>query len=154
MPESPYKKRFFDEVKNYVVDTTAGISFYTPIMAVSEYFIGGMDSYEVLKSRLFAGACYCVIMRPLGKFRRWYANLWNADPESSQLKKFLVDASATVITQIPLYSTILYSSGASLDEITKALPAGIAIGAATGRPFCYFWDKYRKFWGTKPVLDK
>lgn len=151
---TPNKKLWISVAKNYIVDTTAGISFYTPIMAASEYFIGGMSSDEVLKSRLSAAVYHSVMRRPLGKFRQWYADMWHADAKSSFMKKFLIDTSVTVILQIPVYSAILYSSGASMEEITKALPAGIAIGASTGRPFGYFLDKWRKVWGTKPTLDE
>ena len=123
-------------------------------MAASEYFVGGMSPEEVVKSRLLAAAYHSVMMRPFGKFRQWYADKWEADAKSSAMKKLLVDTSATVIIQIPVYSAILYSAGASLDETAKALPAGIAIGALTGRPFGYFLDKWRKLWGTKPTLDE
>ena len=139
--------------KNYLVDTSAAIMVYTPLMASVEYF-SGMDSDEILKSRLFAAAANTIITRPYTIFREWWAKQWKADAKSSKTKKFLVDTSAMVMVQTPLYSGILYSSGASLEDIAVALPSGLIVGALSGRPFGYVLDKWRKLWGTKPTLDE
>lgn len=141
-------------LRNYAVDTSATIGFYTPIMAAIEHFAAGMDSEEVLKSRLFAAAYHLAFARPYGKFRQQWADLWDADETSSKTKKYCMDTSAMILIQTPVYSAILYLSGASLQEIAVALPVGLTIGALSGRPFGYVLDKWRKVWGTKPTLDK
>ena len=143
-----------DEIKNYFIDITASITFYTPIMAPMEYFIADMSGEEVLKSRSSAIGIAFLAARPNGIFRDWWARKLNATPESSRIKKILVDASALVVFQIPTYTTILTLSGASLSEIIVALPMGIAIGATFGRPYGYYLDKWRKLWGGKPTLEK
>lgn len=141
-------------LRNYVVDTTAALGFYTPLMASAEYFVAGMEPEKVLKSRLMAAAYHAIMMRPYGKFRQWWADYWHADHTSHPLKKFAVDTSATILFQVPAYSTILYLAGASLKEVLVALPVGLTIGALSGRPFGYVLDKWRKLCGTKPTLDK
>ncbi len=140
-------------VHRYLVDTTAGWLFYTPLMVISEYGIAGMSGEEVLQSRLYAAAVHAVIMRPYGKYREWWATTWKADAHSTPLKKAVVDTTASILFQLPLYSGILYASGASWKEIAVALPAGLAIGTISGRPFGYALDKWRKMWGAKPTLE-
>lgn len=139
-------------IKNYLVDTTAALSFWTPIMASIEYFGAGMDSEEVLKSRLAAAAVHATIARPYGKLRQWIADKLHTNAQSSQSKKFAIDTLAMILTQAPLYSTILYCSGASLKEVAVALPTGLAIGAVSGRPYGYVLDKWRTLWGTKATF--
>lgn len=138
-------------LRNYAVDTTATLSFWTPIMASIEYFGAGMDSDEVFKSRLATAAVHMTIARPYGKLRQWIADKLGANAQSSQTKKFAIDTLA-ISTQAPLYATILYCSGASLQEAAVALPTGLAVGAVSGRPYGYVLDKWRTLWGTKPTF--
>ncbi|HLC81103.1 MAG TPA: L-alanine exporter AlaE [Candidatus Nanoarchaeia archaeon] len=148
-PEELKKPGFF---KNYLVDTTAGLSFYTPIVAANEYFIAGMSSQEVLKTRTFGICVNLVLLRPAAKFRQWWADQWKANAESSAIKKFLIDTSSTIIISAPVYSAILYSSGASLKEAAIALPTGIATGILLARPYGFYLDHWRRHWGTKPTF--
>lgn len=141
-------------LKNYVVDTTSSWVYWTPLMAMDELFISGMDGEEVLKSRLVAIGMGLIVARPQAIFRQYWADLWKADGDSSKLKKFIVDTTAQMAWQAPLYSTILYFSGVSWDEGTTALATGLVIGTVFGRFYGYFQDKWRKLWGTKPTLDK
>ena len=152
--EPAYRNSFSGAVKNYLVDTIAGLSFFTPLMAGAEYFVAGMEPEKVLKSRLTAAAYHTVMMRPFGKFRHWYAQKLGADEKSPKLKKFLIDTSANFIFQLPVYSGILWFSGASPEQFEKALPAGLAIGAAMAIPYGYFLDNWRNFCGTKSTLYK
>lgn len=149
-----YLHKYQEGIKNYFIDITASITFYTPIMAPMEYFIADMSGEEVLKSRSSAIGIAFLAARPNGIFREWWARKWNATPESSRIKKILVDTSSLMVFQIPTYITILTISGASLSEIVVALPTGLAIGVTAGRPYGYFLDKWRKLWGGKPTLMK
>lgn len=139
---------------NYLVDVSAAWIFYAPTFATTEYFIAGMSGDKVAKSRLMAAGVQAIIMRPYALFREWWAKYWNAGPKSSQLKKFLVDSTATSIFQIPLYSSMLYLNNCSFEEGIKALSVGIAMGAASGRPYGFWLDKWRKLCGKKPTLSK
>lgn len=140
-------------LRNYVVDTTAAWLYWTPLMTVTET-ISGMESEEIFKSRLMSLCVHAFLGRPNGMFRQYWANTWNADAESSPLKKFAVDTSAQVCFQVPIYSTMLYFSGASFKEGITALTTGVAVGILSGRGFGYVQDKWRKLWGTKPTLDE
>ena len=139
---------------HYLIDTTASWTFYIPLMASIEYGIAGMEPEKVLKSRLISMAAHALIARPYGKFREYYAQIWQADPASSQLKKVVVDTSATILFQAPVYSTLLYLAGASFKQGVIALTTGLAVGAASGRLYGFYLDYWRKKWGGKPTLSK
>jgi len=140
-----------NSLKDYFVDTSAASLFYTPLRAAVEY-ASGMDSHEIIRSRLIALGVHAIVMRPYGKLRQKWADYWQATPESSKLKKFAVDASFSVLHQIPVYSAILYLSGASFEEAKVALPVGVTMGVFTGRPYGYWLDWWRQMWGRKNTL--
>jgi hypothetical protein len=143
---------FSESLKRYAVDTFAGITYFQPLLGINEYFISGMDEKEVLKSRLTGLFISLLINRPYGKFRQYWAELWDTSTESSKLRKYLVDSSALVMFQLPLYFGALKISGADNDEIIRALPIGISLGLISGRPFGWYLDKVRTFCGTKATL--
>ncbi len=141
-----------ESAKDYLVDTSASWVFYTPLMALEEAAIAGMEPNEVIKSRLAGIAVQSLVMRPYGKFRQGWANYWGANESSSKLKKTLIDTSSSVLYQLPVYSSILALAGASFDEICVALPLGLVIGITSGRPYGYFLDKWRKTWKRRSTL--
>ncbi len=143
----------YNSLTNYLVDVSAGWTFTTPLYGITE-FLSGMENEEILKSRALSLIANAVFMRPYGKFRKSWANHWNTIPESSKKRKFVTETTAFSIIQIPLYSTMLYLAGASFEEWMVALPMGLVMGVATGRPFGIWQDKCRQFWGKEPVLSK
>ncbi len=146
------EKKSSSNFKKYAVDTTSSWLYWTPIMSVTEHF-SGMEAKEILTSRLLGIGLGLFVARPYGRFREYWADQWDADATSSQRKKLLVDTSAHLCFQIPCYSTMLYFSGASLEEGLTALATGVAVGTVLGRPFGYVQDKWRGLWGTRPTLD-
>lgn len=150
---SAAEQRVGSGLRNYLVDCSATSLFYTPTMAVTE-LVSGMESEEIVKSRLMGAVAHFSIGRPYGIFRQWWADRWQVGPESPKWKKLAVDTSAMVIMQTPIYSSMLYLAGASKEEILVALPLGLAWGASTGRPFGWVLDKWRKVFGTKPTLEE
>lgn len=146
------EKTFSSRVKRYVVNTTSSWLYWTPIMTATEYF-SGMEMDEITATRLSAMGLALFVAHPYGIFRQYWAELWKTDATSSSAKKLIVDTSAHVCFQLPLYSTILYASGTSFREGITALITGLTIGAVGGRPFGYFQDKWRMLWGTRPTLD-
>lgn len=139
--------------KNYLVDTSCSLMFYTPLLGSMEYFWAGMEPEEVLKSRVGSVLFHLTVARLYGVYRHWYAGLWKADMDSSRAKKRFVDTSAMLSFQIPTYSAILYYSGASWKEMAVALPTGLLLGGGTARLYGYLLDKWRKYWGTRRTLD-
>jgi len=68
--ESKVKKyESLSSVKAYLVDTSARILFYVPIVGVWEKFAAGMDNEEVLKSRSGAVLVNLFVGRLHGKVR-------------------------------------------------------------------------------------
>ena len=151
--ESVCESSWSNAAKNYLVDTSASWLFYTPMLAISEC-ASGMETKEVVKSRLLAMGVHALVMRPYGKLREKWAKFWNTNSQSSALKKFVVDASISALYQIPIYSAILYASNVSFDEATYALPAGVAIGLCAGRPYGHWLDYWRKTWGLRGTLHE
>lgn len=141
-----YKEPVHTFLKKYLIDVTASWTFYIPVMAEAEYFIIGLEPLQVFYSRTFATAIGAITMRPYGVFREWWKKKWQVTKESSPFKKFVVDTSAMLIFQIPTYSTILYSVGASPKEIAVALPPAALIGIFSGRPYGTFRDAWSDFW--------
>ena len=141
------------EARGYAVDTSAGLIFYNPLQAANEYFIAGLEPKEVLSTRLGMSVVGLFASRPYGKFREYWAKRCKTNPDSSRLRKFITDASGSLIFYAPIYSAILGISGASSEEIALALPVGMTTAIITGRPYGWFLDKWRKTFRVKPVLD-
>ena len=100
-----------------------------------------------------AAGAHLFIGRFYGKSREvWADKVWKADANSSGLKKLGCEITGMIACQLPIYAGILKLSGASVEEIAAALPAGLILGASTARPYGWFSDRWRKAWGTKPVL--
>ena len=141
------------EAKGYMTDTSAALMFYNPLLAANEYFIGGLEPEEVLSTRIGMSITGLFASRLYGKFREYWAKRCKTDADSSRLRKFVTDVSGNLIFYTPIYSTIMWTSGASPEEIALALPAGLTTGTIMARPYGWFLDKWRKKFGVKPVLD-
>jgi len=147
-------QRLVNATTNYLVDVSAAMMFYQPLMFTMEKVVARLEDEEILKTRLTSMAVNALTMRPYGLFREVWAKFWNADGKSHPIKKMLVDASLASTYTLTVYSTILYFSGVSLEEGLTAVSSAVAISAATGRPFGWWLDKWRKTWGKEPTLSK
>ena len=141
--------------KNIAASTTAGWVAYTPIMAPIEYFWAGMDGGEVLTTRVMTGFAHLIGLPLYQKSREYFGKKFNVTEESSKLKKRLLNALAFVPTHPPTYALFLVLSGTSLEEMTRAIPAGLTVVMATSPIFTPFME----FWRTKvfkqtPTLRK
>ena|SRR3989344_9284720 len=142
-------------IKNWLVDSTAINVFYTPTLAFNELVIAGMGSYETLKARLISIPLGFLLGRPFGWCRQIYAkHIFKADENSSKTRKFLVDTTASLVFNAPVYASILTVSGASLNEIAIGLPSYAILNTVLARPYGWFLDQFRKPFGIKPTLDK
>lgn len=139
--------------KNYLLDSSASAAVYCPLFALVEY-CSGMDSEEILKSRATGLVFSFTLSRPYSWLRNWWADVCHADTSSSNLKKLVVDATASALFQLPFSTgTYLLIAGASLQETAVALPGVLMIAAISGRPYGYVLDKWRKLWGATSTLD-
>lgn len=147
-----FSQRAKDVTTNYLVDVSAGISFYAPIMATGEHFLAGMDGPEVLKSRLGSAVMQLICMRPIGMLRNASAKYFGLIKESPWYQKTASDVASTLAIQLPTYALALHYSGASLEEGTKALALGSVVTTVSGRLFGRYMDGWRKMWGKKPAI--
>ncbi len=149
---TPKRKALTNEFKNYLIDSAAGTSFFTPIYTFNELVIAGMPLDVCLKSRLMAAGFGLVINRPYGMFRNWWAAKWKLTTQSSFTKKYAVETAGLAMFQVPISSFMYYVSGASLTEALIAIPSALALGVMLGRPFGIWMDAVRKLSGVEPAI--
>jgi len=147
-----FYERARDSLTNYIVDVSAGWTFFTPTYAAMEYLITGMSSEEVLKSRLAGLVAHSIAMRPTGLLRNKLAKKWGVTKQSRFYKKWAVNACAQTPIQAVLYTSMLLYSGASPEEISVALPLGLAIAFPLSEPFGRWMDRWRKVWGKEAAI--
>ena len=137
---------------DYLVDVSAGWTFFTPIYAAMEHYVAGMDSGEVIDSRTAGLVAHAIAMRPNGLLRNALAKKWNVTKQSPFYKKWAVNACAQTPIQAVMYTGMLAYSGASVKEIAIALPIGLAMAFPLFEPFGRWMDKWRKIWGKDPAI--
>jgi len=138
-------------VKAWLVDTSARILFYVPIMGVWEKYVAGLENPELLKSRASAVAINLIFGRMHGKVREYVSKVTRTDETSSKKRKFLADSLSGFIIGITSYAPVLLVANVSLEEAVVAMPFAIALGAFSGRPYGAYHDWYRHLWKMTPV---
>lgn len=106
-----------DTATDYLVDVSSGWTFFTPIYAMMEHYVVGMDSGKVFDSRSAGLVAHAIAMRPTGMLRNKLAKKWDVTKESPWYKKVAVNVCAGTPIQAVMYTGILAYSGASMDEI-------------------------------------
>jgi hypothetical protein len=161
LPKTENRARLFDRMKRaaptakgYLVDSLAGLTFFTPVNAFNELFIADMSAQTCIKSRLIGIGIGLVVNRPYGIYREWLAKLMNANAESSKMKKFIVDVIALDTFCLPFFCGLYYVAGATFREAAIAIGMALITGTITARPYGWYLDKFRKLFGTKPTLEK
>lgn len=151
-----FYKKAKDAITNYLVDVSAGLIFYNPIMAVGEHFIAGMEGDKVLDSRLGASLAQAICMRPSGMLRNWSADKFGLTEDSPWYKKGISDTLSILTLQIPSYFVALYNAGASLEQGAKAIGMATVITATmnngTKLGFGKWMDYWRGLWGKKKAI--
>ncbi len=141
------------EVRGYLADTTSVLLFGNVVYGANEFFIGGLEPDELLKTRLGMSAFNLIFSRPYGKVREYWAKLLKADADSSRLKKFITDTSSNIVFYSPIYASMMWMADASPNEIITTTLSGIAISSVAARPMGWFMDKTRKLFKVKPTLE-
>ena len=133
--------------RNYLIDTSAKVGCYAPIMAAMEAY-NGLDGEQILQSRATAALIDVGVARVYGKTLDKTRKLFKA--EKSKLRSYLVDTATMVGVYSPVYAGILAATGADAKQIGGALLMGAGIAAVTARPFGkYVLNNWRKMWGYK-----
>ena len=145
------KGKIVGEIKDYLVDTSCAWVYYGSVMAGVE-FATGMESSQILKSRLAGAVVHATIMKPYGKLRKGIAERLKGNKESSPLKKAVVDVSSMLTFQAPMYATMLYLANVPFERAMVSYPTGLAVGIVQAFAFGFVLDKWREQFGRKPDL--
>ena len=157
MKQKPYIERIVGEerlsrlkespVYRYCVDTGAMIAFSIPVGMINEMMIAGMTLDQSLKSRAMGTIGNIITARPYGKFRDYVFDKFDVREDSGIIKRTLVDAGTFTAFQVPLYATILSLAGAEPDQVAKGCVGVVALSSLIGRPYGWFLDRFRTFFG-------
>lgn len=124
-----------------LVDTLSTIFFFTILAGLIEFCVVGMETAEVLKTRLLMIPMIVLTGRPYGIWRDWF--FATAKPTGS-LNKSLIDGAAFLSFQLPIYGLTLWIAGADKTEIGKLLVSTAVLMFLISRPFGLFLQSMRK----------
>ncbi|EGU31342.1 L-alanine exporter AlaE [Vibrio scophthalmi] len=127
-----------------VADTFAMVVFCFISGMFIEIFISGMTFEQSLASRLLSIPVNIAIAWPYGVFRDFILRQ-GARVSLSKRMKNLSDLVAYVLFQSPVYAGILYTVGASTDQIITAVASNAVVSCAMGVLYGYFLDLCRKW---------
>nr|WP_319251435.1 L-alanine exporter AlaE [uncultured Celeribacter sp.] len=129
-----------------IIDTLATILFFTVVATFSELIIAGMEPSNVLKTRLLMVPIMILTGRPYTGWRDWIVK--QVQPQR-RWSTVLVDISAFLSFQAPVYAATLMIAGANLVEISSAIGSAIIFMMLLARPFGLFVDWARHTFGVK-----
>jgi len=130
-------------MRRFFADTFAMITFSTVVGMVIEILVSDMTFGQSVQARLTAIPANLLTARPYGMFRDWVFRLMRAN-EGGQVRKGIADILAFVLFQVPLYVTILFTSGANARQIATACGTLTILSIFMGRPCGIFLDFSRR----------
>ncbi|MFB9133798.1 L-alanine exporter AlaE [Vibrio sp. AK197] len=131
-------------LRHAAADTFAMVVFCFAAGMLVEIFISGMSFQQSLASRLVSIPVNIAIAWPYGVFRDLVLRSAKRI-SSSGLMKNIADLAAYVLFQSPVYAGILYSVGASTDQIITAVASNAVISCGMGVLYGYFLDTCRRW---------
>lgn len=120
-----------------IIDTLTTIIFFTIVATFSELIIAGMEPSKVFATRLLMVPIMILTGRPYTGWRDWLVrrlqpqNRWSAA---------LVDTTAFLSFQAPVYTATLLIAGADPGEISAAIGSAVVFMIILARPFGLFVD--------------
>lgn len=136
-------------VKSALVDSAAGIAFYTPIMGLYETLIAGYSISESAAIRSQAAILGIGLYAAYGKYRDWVLMTTGTKPESSKRKKAIVETAASYLFNAAAYFGILAANGTKPMQALGTALGGTVLVGISGRPYGWFLDKMRNHFSTK-----
>src|SRR3989344_7159596 len=130
-------------MRRFFADTFAMITFSTVVGMVIEILVSDMTFGQSVQARLTAIPANLLTARPYGMFRDWVFRLMRAN-EGGQVRKGIADILAFALFQVPLYVTILFTSGANVRQIATACGTLTILSIFMGRPCGIFLDFSRR----------
>lgn len=131
-------------MRKTIVDTLATVIFFTLVASLTELFVAGMETREVLKTRLTMIPLMLFTGRPYGIWRDWFFRMTKPTVSWS---KTLIDGLAFLSFQLPVYAVVLFLVGADRSEIVLLLASTAVLMFVVSRPFGLFLDAARKVGG-------
>ncbi|KMK66067.1 L-alanine exporter AlaE [Puniceibacterium sp. IMCC21224] len=135
-------------MRQFIVDTIATIVFFSCVAAFSEAVIAGMAPEQVLAARLIMVPVMVLTGRPYGIWRDWLIARTEA---RSTVSRIVVDISAFLLFQVPVYVMTLAVAGASPEAMLAAVSSAIVFMVLLSRPFGLFLEMVRRKSGV-PVI--
>ena len=130
-------------IRNAAADTFAMVIFCFITGMFIEIFISGMTFEQSLASRMLSIPVNIAIAWPYGVFRDFMLRQGSRVSSASFMKN-LSDLTAYVLFQSPAYAAILFTVGASTDQIITAVSSNAVVSCVMGVFYGYFLDACRK----------
>jgi len=113
-------------MRRYLADTFAMVIFSTIVGAFVEVVVAGLTFEQSARIRLAAIPVMLLAGRPYGIYRDWLFRLLG-NMSSGPVKAAVLDTSANVTFQVPVYSCLLALNGATASQIFTAVSSIILI---------------------------
>ncbi|RJX73711.1 L-alanine exporter AlaE [Vibrio sinensis] len=131
-------------IRHAAADTFAMVVFCFISGMVIEIFISGMTFEQSLASRMLSIPVNIAIAWPYGVFRDFMLRQGRR-VSPSRVTKNIADLLAYVLFQSPVYAAILFTVGASTDQIITAVSSNALVSCAMGVLYGYFLDSCRRW---------
>ncbi|CAK4067378.1 MULTISPECIES: L-alanine exporter AlaE [Vibrio] len=131
-------------IRNAAADTFAMVVFCFVSGMLIEILISGMTFEQSLASRTLSIPVNIAIAWPYGLFRD-YVLRQGARLSDTGVMKNVSDLVAYVLFQSPVYAAILFTVGASTDQIITAVTSNAVVSCGMGVLYGYFLDMCRKW---------
>ena len=126
----------------FVADTFALIVFGFIFGGAIE-LLTGLTLAQALQSRLLSIPVNMVVARPYGIFRDWIMKVGGAE-QGGAIRKIALDMTAFCLFQMPVYMSILATTGATLETILAASAGQIGGVLMIARPYGLWMQFCRK----------
>ncbi|CAM3051065.1 MULTISPECIES: L-alanine exporter AlaE [Vibrio] len=131
-------------IRHAAADTFAMVVFCFVSGMIIEIFISQMTFEQSLASRTLSIPVNIAIAWPYGVFRDFMLRQGRRISETSLMKN-VSDLVAYVLFQSPVYAAILYTVGASTDQIMTAVASNAVVSCGMGVIYGYFLDMCRRW---------
>ncbi|WP_136484175.1 L-alanine exporter AlaE [Vibrio sp. H11] len=131
-------------IRHAAADTFAMVVFCFVAGMIIEIFVSGMSFEQSLASRTLSIPVNIAIAWPYGVFRDFFLRQGRRLSEGSVMKN-IADLVAYVLFQSPVYAAILYTVGASTDQIITAVASNAVISCGMGVLYGHFLDLCRRW---------
>ncbi len=131
-------------IRHAAADTFAMVVFCFISGMIIEIFISNMTFEQSLASRTLSIPVNIAIAWPYGVFRDFVLRQGRKVAETGLMKN-VSDLIAFVMFQSPVYAAILYTVGASTDQMITAVATNAAVSCGMGVIYGYFLDMCRRW---------